>query len=367
MVGVPRLIDKLDAAVGRTPALLDDVDYLQLAPPAPALIGEDGRYAAGWYPRWDGDLNLDATNAFGMAFQRWFHLTIDAGRWFLIFHIADLHRAANTSISIADKETGQFDQVSLTRLPPNAEVEVDAGHRRFEDPTTGSVIWTSEDHQELRFSVHAEHLHLVGVGRHTLGDPFVQVTRYQRGRGALQWYGNFALTHGVMVRGDDIVPLPTGSLGTYDRTLGHQRGLQSWNWIALAGEARCVQSGAITTLALQVQEDRPDARPRVASRKHVLWVGDRLHKVPEARFDYAAVDDEGGTTPWRIASPTRGARWLDLLFTPAFQRRDQKSLVMMKADFRQYYGRVDGSVHVDGSTWNLDGVFAVSEESSLEL
>jgi len=365
---VPRLIDKLDAAVGRTPALLDDVDYLRCGPSPSALIAPNGRYAAGWYERWDGALNLDATNAFDMAFQRWFHFTLDAGRYFLIFHIADLHRAANTSISIADKETGQFDHVSLTRLPPAADVVVDEPHRRFEDPSTGSVLWISDDDAELRFSIHADHLHLVGVGRRALGDPFVQVTRYQRGRGALQWYGNWALVHGVMVRGDDITPLPTGSLGTYDRTLGHQRGLQSWNWIALAGEARCAQSGAITTIALQVQEDRDDARPRVASRKHVLWVGDRLHKLPDARFDYAALDgDVGATTPWRVASARRGPRWLDLLFTPGFRRRDEKSLVVLKADFRQYYGRVDGSVHVDGSTWNLEGVFAVGEESSLEL
>ena len=42
-------------------------------------------------------------------------------------------------------------------------------------------------------------------------------------------------------------------------------------------------------------------------------------------------------------------------------------MVLVNADFNQYYGALSGRVHVDGRTWRVDKLFAVTEESALEL
>lgn len=366
---MPRMIDKLDAALGRTPGFLKlDVDYLSRRPGPDAMIGPDGTYNAGWYEGFTGAFNVGATNAFDLSFQTWFHLTIDTPERFIVCNLADLAKVGNTAILVSNKETEGFDHVSLTRVSPQVLLNVDETFRRFEDPTTHSVAVVSPDDQEVRFSIHAGALHLAGVARAAIAPPFVQITRFHRGRGSLQWYGNLELEHGVLALGDTIIPLPRGALCTYDRTMGHQRGIQSWNWVAAVGMAVDEATGRQARLAVQIARDRPAARPVVLSQKYVVWVEGEVHKVASAAFEYDYTDEAAKeTSPWRIYSPEPGESWVDLRFTPRFHRRDKKELVIATSDFNQYYGALTGRLKVGGRVWRLDEVFAVTEESFLEL
>ena len=58
---------------------------------------------------------------------------------------------------------------------------------------------------------------------------------------------------------------------------------------------------------------------------------------------------------------------MDLRFDPRFQRREQRDGVLAKGDFNQYYGEVSGRIRVSGRSLVLDGVFAVTEDSRLEI
>ncbi len=368
---MPRIIDTLDAAAGRTPAELDlGIDYLTRVPSPERLISEDGTYNPGWFERFTGEINFEASSAFRMALHRFFHLSLDTGRHYLVWNIADFNRAGNTAILVADKEKGTIQQESLSGLFARNKVVVSADQRRFMDTAHDSFIEVNPQDQRITFSVHTGRLHLSGVAEQALGPPFVQCTRFHRGRGSLQWYGNMRLLHGTLTQGSEVIPLPEGCLGIYDRTVGHQRGLQNWNWIASVGKARCVEDGRVTDLGLQVHQDLKGAKPRVMSRKHVIWVDGRLSKVPEAGFSYELTDPETRATgPWRITSPEGRSRdeWVDLTLQPSFHRREHRARVLLNVDFNQYYGEISGAVRVDGRTWELEPTFAVAEDSRLEF
>ena len=366
---MPRILDTLDAAAGRTPSELDlGIDYLEQVDSPERLISAEGTYNAGWFKSWQGEVNWEASSAFQMAFHRFFHLTLDTGRHFIVWNIADFHRAGNTAILVVDQSTGRFEQESITGLFGRNQVHVSSDQRLFRDAQNHSFIRVDPDDRQITFSVHAGGLHLVGVAEQALGPPLVQCTRFHRGRGSLQWYGNLRLLHGTLSIDGEVFPLPPGCLGTYDRTAGHQRGLQNWNWIASVGRARCREDGRECDLGLQVHQDRAGARPRVLSKKHAVWVDGRLHKVPTATFAYDLLDEQSRKTgPWRITSEEGQAEWLDLTLTPRFQRREHRARVLLNVDFNQYYGAISGRLRVGGRTLYFDDMFAVAEESLLEL
>jgi hypothetical protein len=367
---MPRLIDKLDAAVGLVPEFLDlGIDYLVRKPSPACLVGEDGTYNAGWYEAFDGALNVGDSMALDMAFQRWIHLSFDAGRYFVVCNIADFTRAGNVALLVANKESGQFQRESDSPILVKSRFSIDDDVRTFEDHKSHSFIRLSEDGARVEFSVHVGDLHFSGAARQALGPPFVQVSRFHRGRGCLQWFGCLALEHGVLSIGDRVIQLPENSLGCYDRTVGHQRGLQAWNWIAGSGVAVDEESGQRTEIGFQVACDRPAARPRVETHKSVVWVDGELHKVPSVEFEYQVLDPgKHSTTDWVVSSPQEGeGNSMLLVFKPRFHRAENRYLWLIHADFHQYYGEVTGRVQVGGRTWRLEPMFAVAEESLLEM
>ena len=368
---MPRLIDSLDYAIGRTPDHIDTgVDYLTQVPCPEKLIAADGTYNAGWFPAWTGALNVEDSSAFKMAFHRFFHLTLDTPEHFIVWNIADFSRAGNSAILVADKQTGRFTQAGHTSFFTQNQITVSDDGRRFSDPGCHSLITLTEDDQRIRFSMHIGHVHLMGEAEVAIGPLFVQCTRFHRGRGSLQWYGNLRLLHGTLSIKDRIIPLPAGALGTLDRTLGHQRGLQNWNWVAAVGTARCLEDGRTAQLGLQVHTDRAGARPRVASSKNLVWVDGAVHKIPASRFQYTLLNEADRTSgPWRITSPdqTDPRGWLDLTLTPRFHRRERRRRVLINVDFNQYYGLLSGRLQVAGETWELTDYFACAEDSLLQF
>lgn len=367
---MPRLIDKLDAAAGRTPQVLDTgVDYLTQRPAPAKLIRDDGTYDGGWFDAVPAELNLQDSSAFELAFQRWFHLSFETETHFVVLNIAHLGKAGNTAVLVCDKRSGEFHHASLTRILRGNDIEVGPRAGHFSDPDTGSFITVSDDDEVVRFSVIADGLVAVGVARRVLGPPLIQATAFHRGRGSFQRYGNLVIEHGTLVLGDRILTLPAGTLGSFDRTMGHQRGQQSWNWVAAVGRGRDQATGERVRLGIQIARDRPLARPVVIAQKYAVWTADALYKIPDAVFDYTIDDPETreSTSPWRICTPDPGETWVDLTFTPRFHRWEHRFLWLMKVDFSQYYGDLTGRVRVGGRTYQLEPMFAVTEESLLEL
>ncbi|HJN72677.1 MAG TPA: DUF2804 family protein [Myxococcota bacterium] len=353
---MPRIIDKLDAAAGRTPVFLDlGIDYSTPRPGPKALIKPDGTYEAGWFHDFDGDWNLDDSSAFDIALQRWVHLTFDAPDHFIVCNLANLTRASNTALLVANKRTGEFHHASLTHLYPQDTVRVEPPFTHWRDSETGSFVRIGDD-LSVELAINADGLHFVATARHALGPPLIQASRFQRGRGAIQWYRILELERGLLAVGDRVVELPAGTMGTCDRTIGHQRGVQAWNWVAGVGTAVDLETGERTRLGVQIAKDRHLARPQVPNKKYLIWTEDRLFKLGEVDFSYEHGSD------WRIHGDD-----LDFRFVPAFHRHEEKRLVLVRADFHQFYGELSGTVRVGGRRLRLEPCFAVTEESLLEL
>ncbi len=355
----------LDAASGRTPEVLDHgIDYMTRRPSPDHLIA-DGIYDAGWFDDFTGAFNLDDSSAFDIALQRWVHVAFDGPDHFVVLNLANLTKASNVALLIAEKSTGRFHEASITHLYPQDTVEAEAPFLEFSDPDTGSVVRIAPDLSTMAIAIQAEGLHLVARARHALGRPFVQATRFQRGRGAIQWYSIIELVHGMIALEGHTIQLPPGTMGTVDRTVGHQRGIQAWNWIAAVGTATDLDTGMTEPLGLQIAKDRKHARPVVDSRKYLAWTRDELYKFTQVSFLYEIRDEDSHDTgPWVITSDSGD---VNLRFTPTFHRREEKRLMLVSADFNQYYGMVSGTVQVGGRTLKLDPCFAVCEESRLEL
>lgn len=365
---MPRILDKLDIVSGGTPEILDlGIDYLTLQPGPKQLISKDGFYNAGWFESFEGDYNFEDSQAIGIAKQQWFHVNLESPRFFIICNLADLTKAGNVALLVVDKESGVLFQASETRVFPMNNIRVSENYNFFEDPSSNSFIQVSKNRQEVFISIHVEDIHLTARMRSILGPQFIQASRFQRFRGCLKRFGCLEITDGVLTVGKEIIPLEAGSMGTFDHALGHLRGIQAWNWLAMVGWARCEQTGERTRLGLQIAKDRDKARPMVLNQKYTVWMKDRLIKVPTAEFKYDSDPASRKTSEWEISSSLKEGRWFQLKFRPRFHRREKKYLLVVNADFNQYYGILSGLIHIDGMTWHLEDTFAIAEESLLEF
>jgi hypothetical protein len=205
----------------------------------------------------------------------------------------------------------------------------------------------------------------------------VQIHRFTDGYGALGIWGNVQLDEGaVTVEGVESALTP-GSLGLYDRTVGHQRTTLNWNYVATSGRARNRTTGEVRTFSVQGAVDRPRSEPMVNTRNHGFWLGDRFTKVEELRFDYDTDAQTHEYGPWHVFTPAaagRAARVDVTLTAPAgfdrlFHRRNQSSdLWIVERDFHQVYGLVQGSLELDGEVWDVEpGTWALAEEALVIL
>ena len=343
-------------------------DYLTLAEPPARLIDEDGRYRPGWYPAFEGELNVDQVRAGGRRFQRWFHLHFDTDRYFVVTNIAHLNLGGNVALLVLDKETGEFYEAAETRMLWRNQIRVDAGCRRFDDGATGSFVELSADGQTVRFHIICGGLGFRGVAKALFQRPYVQCTQYHRGTGSLQWWGNLVIEKAALTLESEVISLPSGAWGGYDRTVGHRRPVQNWNWVAAIGCGVDAETGEPVSYALSAATDQSRALPRADVAKHSLWIDGEQHKLPELRFEYEITDAETrDTSAWRLrCESTRGA--VDLTIEPRFRRRERKRTPLLyDVDFNQYYGDLRGRVGAGGRTVIIEDGFALAEDAWLVM
>jgi len=341
---------------------------MELSTPPDRLIGPDGRYRAGWYPHFDGTLNVSQADTGGRRFQRWFHLHFDTDRYFIVTNIAHLNLGGNVALLVLDKQTGAFYEAADTRMLWRNGISVDAHCRRFEDRHTGSWVALSSDEATVQFRIAAEGILFEGVAKAIFERPYVQCTRYHRGNGSLQWWGNLALETGRLVLNDTEISLPAGTMGGYDRTIGHRRPIQNWNWVATIGRGIDATTGASVPYALSAATDQSQALPIANAAKNSLWIDGVHYKLPELAFAYDIQDPVSRDTGhWRLTcESTRGT--VDLTIKPRFRRREQKRTPLLyDVDFNQYYGELDGRVSAGGREIVIEGGFALAEDAWLVM
>lgn len=347
-----------------------DARYDTMVSP-PATLLADGRYLPGWFSEEPARLNtFDNAEAGWRRLHRWFFLHFDSPDYFIGANIADLRLGGNVGIIVLDKRTGHFEVAERTALLLNNKVAISDDCRAFCDPTSGSYIRMLEDAEGptggVEFGLFVGDTRLVGQASAQFARPFVQSTRLGDALGTFQVWGNLRLEAATLTLNDTEIVLPSGSHGAFDRSLGHRRLLENWNWVATCGEAR--RGSDTVPFALHAALDRSGARPIVDAHKFVLWLGDEMVKVDDLRFDYDYLDEaERKTSAWRIHSRrTEGKPWVDLRFDPDFHRRDLKRIpLILNVDHSQYFGNLNGQVCAGGEICEVVDVFATVEDSMM--
>ena len=251
------------------------IDYGTLKPSPTAMIGPDGTYRGGWFDGFDGSINPEDAGRGAGRLSAWLHVTFDTPNAFVGCHLADLGLAGHTAVLWVDKRTQHCDDRSERQIWRGKSLRVDDAFARFDEPKTGSVIHMT-DEGGVVFDVAARGLRLRGRARPAFACPLVQTTAYPGAKGTLQWWGNLELVEGELIRDGVRTRLPKGALGCYDRTLGHRRRIQNWNWLSAVGSLTRSKQDEKVPFALQMSKDRSGAQPQIASQKYAAWVGDTM-------------------------------------------------------------------------------------------
>lgn len=341
--------------------------YDERRPGPEALVDADGDYVGGWWSDWTGEINPEDASGPDSALKGWIHLSFDLEDWFVVTNLADLSKAANTALLVVDKRTGELHSVSLRYAFGDNVLEVGPAWDDFYNPADGSSSRVEAD-GTVSFAIYAEQLSFEGSAV-PVGEPFIQTTRSVPGYGWLQFYENLEIVEATLDLGDGPIEVPAGTLGAMDRTLGHRSNIQNWNWLSLIGPATDAETGETEIVSVQVARDQEGANPKVDGLKYPVWVGDELFKLPDLSFEYEVLDEQTReTSEWRVRSPEGEPDALDLTVQPDFHRRDQQDFLwFVHTDFNQYYGPATGTLTHDGRTWEIQGLFAVCEDSLLVL
>jgi hypothetical protein len=346
--------------------------YLEMRPSPDRMVNESGNYNGGWYSEFTGRINPEDASGDDYTFKTWLHFNIDDPAYYIVAQLVVTDIAGNLAMTITDKATGAFHEADVVYTFGD-EVQGDTAATSFTDSATGSFI--KLDGGALSFDVKSNGLRVAGSAEAIFERPLVQITRYHDGYGDLVFWGNIRVTEWTVTVDDRESPLAVGSLGLYDRSIGHKRTTLNWNYVAVSGEAVNEATGERALFALQGSVDLPRTRPRVDHKCHGLWLDGALYKPSSIFFDYDITDQDRRTTSdWHLHSPAGETASYDLTVRPAsgqtemFHRRNKSSsLWFFERDFSQYYGVASGTVTVNGVTWVITDVYALLEDAYVVL
>jgi len=333
-------------------------DYdTQTEPPERLIV--DGQYQPGWYRRYPSHVDVSRSVGASRRHHRWFFVQFQVGKWFIGFNLADLHFGCNTGVLILDTETGTFRVESCTDLLWRKRLEISSDCARFEDPVGGHIAL---DGRGVEFDVRARGLRIRGSASPLFDEHFVQCTRFHEGHGTLQQWGNLRLNDGSLVIDGETIALEPGSLGAFDRSFGHRRPVENWNWLVAVGHAR--QGDQRQPFALHLARDGRQARPRLDLHRFPLWIDGELHRMPELDL----VVPSGRTLqPWSIRC-SEGPVKVDLTFQPRWHRRDHHRVpLVFQVDHSQFFGPLSGTITTSSGQWTVSDVVATSEDTRMAM
>ncbi len=342
--------------------------YSTLREPPSALLAADGSYQAGWFRRSPKDINISSAGTRSRRYHRWFFVHFDSDDYFVSANLIDLQIGGNAGIVVLNKRTGVFSLATETRFWRRNFVKISPDCREFHDARGDRFIRIAEDDSRIDFDLVVKGMSLKGSAASHL-QPFVQTTAFEHGRGTHQQWGNMTLINGRLSIDGKQIELQQGSAGAYDRSFGHRRLLENWNWIIASGMATS-ESGKTVPFALQAAHDRSLARPVAYGQKYALWIGDHFLKLPSLSFEYDYVNRRTlDTTAWKIFSPRgEGNAFVDLQFDPHHHRCEQVRVPLaFHVDHSNYFGALNGEVVVNNERFEIRDVFAATEDSMMVL
>jgi hypothetical protein len=135
-----------------------------------------------------------------------------------------------------------------------------------------------------------------------------------------------------------------GNYGAVDFTKGYPPRETIWNWLSFIGTTKSGKSIGLNLVKHFNNE-----------LENVLWVDGKKTALSSSNFEMKAPVDNN---PWHITS-TDGI--LDCTITPSGARRENVNVILMKSIFVQTYGKVTGTVLIDGVKEDFTA-YGVSED-----
>ncbi|MFP4474049.1 MAG: DUF2804 domain-containing protein [Desulfatibacillaceae bacterium] len=133
----------------------------------------------------------------------------------------------------------------------------------------------------------------------------------------------------------------------YDWSGGFLRRETNWYWSALSG---------ILDDGTPVGANFAALTNETFFSENAYWIGHQRHRVPRCVFDFDPADLYA---PWRIWDENG---LVDLTFTPGGERREKINALVLKSNFRQFYGSYDGTLTAaDGTKKALEKVHGLAE------
>jgi len=328
------------------------------APPA-HIIDAEGQYKNGWFRQFNHTPNTTQSAAPKSRLQFWFHLHCESDTHYFSANVAQMGLVANVSLVVICKETGACTHSSKKHWLWNNQVKQTGGCALIWDPISKSCV-SQDNTGQIEFCFHTDEHSFFGTAEPTIGPPFVQSTSLSSGYGSLQWWGPIRFTNAVFTHGEKSIPIQQGSLGGFDRTIGHRTRKQHWNWLSAQGMAQGENDESLPfALQLAVNHLRPEALPD--PKKYNVWIDSRLFKFDTVRFIPGAQWEIVGQGAW-------SAEKLSLRFQPTWCRHEKSGHpAIFGGHFKQYYGQLLGSMTIQGKRYGIETSFALVEDSRLNI
>ena len=266
--------------------------------------------------------------------------------------IADLKYLSNAFVYLYDRQTGQFEDVSLlqplgwnTRLSTRPNLGKSYFHRgrdRFDIEAHGAqrllkVALRRGIKLDLQLA-EPDPLQPLRICTRTgyNGWAYTQKATALPVAGAIDWQGRH-------------YPIDAqSSSANYDWSCGYMRRETAWNWGSLSGFLADGRRVGLN-LAAGVNE--------TGFTENGFWVDGKLHKVGSVAFDFARRDR---LQPWQMRSDDDRVA---LRFEPEGQRSERINAFVMASNFTQLFGRYHGTLRTEqGETLILDGQPGFAED-----
>ncbi len=139
----------------------------------------------------------------------------------------------------------------------------------------------------------------------------------------------------------------TNALASVDWTAGYMRGETFWNWASLSASLADGRRFGMN-LAAGVNE--------TGFTENALWLDDRLIKIDMVDFQFARYQTD---SQWRVKSADG---IVDLVFTPAGQRKEKLNALVIASNFTQHFGVFEGTIRLPNEVIEIHQQWGFAED-----
>ena len=317
-----------------TPIFTPDFAPARLSDVSPFIGGPHRKGLGGWLR--------------SMRQKEWQHFTLISDEILVATGIAQLGYVGNVFCHVIDRHTGEchsFERIipfgkaigfSPSSVRGTTSWRQGSDHLSFEYQPVGSGLWS------CTFNLPLGSERLKGqVSLHPEGECLALVFPLDSNRAAYthKEAGNDA--EGLLTLGPRELHFSHGAQGAVDWTRGFLDRRTTWNWLCGAG-----LSGDGRRLGINLSEHV------YGGAENAIWLEGVMHLIGPVTF---TLPNQAGE-PWRINSDK-----CSIELHPDCSRSQHVDYRLVKSDFTQYFGAMDGYVRFGGGLMQVTGLYGVCE------